>query len=164
MKMAAIGGSGLIGMEPEKTRTISLVVRIMAAVNGGFLLANGLFMLTAPMTWYYLVPGVTDTGFFNQHFIRDIGIIQIFLGAAFGIGVIRPAHRFELWAGASLWLVAHAVFHLWEVAVGICAPSAIARDFPAVTLPALIGVAITVWAWWTRRGPASGPQPLEVHP
>ena len=78
----------------------------MAAVNGGFLLANGVFMLTAPMTWYYLVPGVTDTGFFNQHFIRDIGIIQIFLGAAFGIGVIRPAHRFELWAGASLWLVA----------------------------------------------------------
>jgi hypothetical protein len=23
---------------------------------------------------------VTDTGFFNQHFIRDIGIIQLFLG------------------------------------------------------------------------------------
>ena len=122
MKMAANGGNGLIGTEPEKTRTISLVVRIMASLNGVFLAANGLFMLVAPMTWYYLVPGVTDTGFFNQHFIRDIGIVQIFLGAAFGIGVIRPAHRFELWASASLWLVAHAVFHLWEVAVGICAP------------------------------------------
>ena len=44
--------------------------------------------------------------FFNQHFIRDIGMIQIFLGAAFGIGIIRPAVRFELWAAATVWLIA----------------------------------------------------------
>ena len=42
-----------------------------------------------------------------------------------------------------MWLIAHAVFHLWEVAVGICSPSAIPRDFPAVTLPAIIGVVLT---------------------
>ena len=46
-----------------------------------------------------------------------------------------------------MWLIAHAVFHLWEVAVGICSPSVIVRDFPAVTLPALIGIALTAWAW-----------------
>jgi hypothetical protein len=32
------------------------------------------------------------------------------------------------------------------VAVGICGPSELARDFPAVTLPAIIGLAITAWA------------------
>jgi hypothetical protein len=133
----------------EKNRAISIVVLIMVAFNGLFLFGNGLFMLVAPMAWYYFVPGVTDTGFFNQHFIRDIGIIQMFLGAAFGIGMIRPARRFELWAAATSWLIAHAVFHLWEVAVGICSPSVIPRDFPAVTLPALIGVALTAWAWRT---------------
>jgi hypothetical protein len=42
--------------------------------------------------------------------------------------------------------MAHAVFHRWEVAVGICPPSAIPRDFPAVTLPAIIGVVLTPWA------------------
>jgi hypothetical protein len=89
---------------------------------------------------------VTDTGFFNQHFIRDIGIIQLFLGVAFGVGMIRPERRVVLWAAATLWLIAHAVFHLWEVAVGICSPSVILRDFPAVTLPAIIGVALTLWA------------------
>ena len=80
-----------------------------------------------------LVPGVTDTGFFNQHFIRDIGIIQLFLGVAFVVGLLRPERRIGLWAAATLWLSAHALFHLWEVAVGICAPSVIPRDFPAVT-------------------------------
>jgi hypothetical protein len=65
----------------------------------------------------------TSTGFFNQHFIRDIGLIQMFLGAAFGIGMVRPACRFELWAAATSWLIAHAVFHLWEVAVGCGASS-----------------------------------------
>ncbi len=58
----------------------------MVAFNGIFLSANGLFMLVAPLAWYELVPGVTDTGFFNQHFIRDIGIIQLFIGVAFGSG------------------------------------------------------------------------------
>jgi len=130
----------------EGNSAVSILVFIMAAFNGIFLSVNGLFMLIAPSVWYEFIPGVTDTGFFNQHFIRDIGIIQLFLGVAFGIGMIRPERRVGLWAAATLWLIAHAVFHLWEVAVGICSPSVILRDFPAVTLPAIIGVALTLWA------------------
>lgn len=130
----------------EDNRAVLAAVLIMVAFNGLFLSANGIFMLVAPLTWYELVPGVTDTGFFNQHFVRDIGIIQLFLGVAFIIGLLRPERRIGLWAAATLWLIAHALFHLWEVAVGICAPSVIPRDFPAVTLPALIGIALTLWA------------------
>jgi hypothetical protein len=130
----------------ESNRAVLIVVFVVAAFNGIFLSVNGLFMLVAPMAWYEFVPGVTDTGFFNQHFIRDIGIIQLFLGLAFGIGMIRPEHRIGMWAAATLWLTAHAVFHLSEVAVGICSPSVIPRDFPAVTLPAIIGAVLTYWA------------------
>ncbi|TWT02597.1 hypothetical protein [Reyranella sp. CPCC 100927] len=118
----------------------------MVAFNGIFLSANGLFMLVAPETWYYAVPGVTETGFYNQHFIRDIGIIQLFLSVAFGIGMFRSERRIGLWAAATLWLSAHAVFHLWEVAVGICSPSAILRDFAGVSLPAIFGAMLTLWA------------------
>ena len=100
-----------------------VVVCIMVAFNGIFLSVNGLFMLVAPLVWYDVVPGVSDTGFFNQHFIRNIGMIQLFLGVAFGLGMLRPERRIGLWAAATLWLIAHAVFHLWEVAVGICSPS-----------------------------------------
>jgi uncharacterized protein YjeT (DUF2065 family) len=123
-----------------------IAVFIMVAFNGLFLSLNGLFMLVAPQVWYDLVPGVTDTGFFNQHFIRDIGLIQLFLGVAFAVGMIRPERRIGLWVAATLWLSAHALFHLWEVAVGICGPSAIVRDFPAVSLPAIFGAALTLWA------------------
>jgi uncharacterized protein YjeT (DUF2065 family) len=130
----------------EENRALSIVVFIMVAFNGLFLSLNGLFMLVAPAVWYDFVPGVTDTGFYNQHFIRDIGLIQLFLGVAFGVGMIRPERRIGLWAAATLWLCAHAVFHLWEVAVGICSPSVIPRDFPAVTLPAILGAALTLWA------------------
>ncbi|MGD1879015.1 MAG: hypothetical protein ACFB13_16120 [Kiloniellaceae bacterium] len=129
-----------------ESRTMLAGVLLMTAFNGLFLSLNGLFMLAAPLTWYELVPGVTDTGFFNQHFVRDIGIVQLFLGIAFIAGLMKPERRIGLWAAATLWLSAHALFHFWEVAVGICAASAIPRDFPAVTLPALIGIALTLWA------------------
>jgi hypothetical protein len=127
----------------KENRALLIAVFIMVMFNGLFLSANGLFMLIAPAVWYEFVPGATDTGFFNQHFIRDIGIIQLFLGVAFGIGMIRQELRVVLWAAATLWLSAHAVFHLWEVAVGICSPSVIPRDFPAVTLPAIIKGALS---------------------
>ena len=136
----------------EENRAMLIAVFIMVAFNGLFLSLNGLFMLVAPAVWYEFVPGVTDTGFYNQHFIRDIGIIQLFLGLAFGIGMFRPERRIGLWAAATLWLSAHAVFHLWEVAVGICSPSVILRDFPAVSLPAIIGAMLTLWA--IRHGQA----------
>jgi hypothetical protein len=135
----------------DDARAMTVAAFAMAALNAVFLSLNGLFMLVAPLTWYDFVPGVTDTGFFNQHFIRDIGIIQLFLGVAFAVGMIRPDRRIGLWAAATLWLIAHALFHFWEVAVGICAPSVLARDFPAVTLPAIIGIVLTVWAAHQRR-------------
>jgi hypothetical protein len=123
-----------------------IAIIALLALNGIFLSANGLFMLVAPQVWYDFVPGVTDTGFFNQHFIRDIGIIQLFIGVAFVIGMIRPERRIGLWTAATLWLAAHAAFHVWEVAVGICSPSVLLRDFPAVSLPAIVGAALTLWA------------------
>lgn len=130
---------------------LPLGILLFVGLNGLFLTVNGLFMLAVPKLWYELVPGVTDTGFFNQHFVRDIGMVQLYLGVAFLVGLFQPRLRVALWAGATLWLIAHACFHFWEVAVGICAPNALLRDFPAVTLPAIVGIVVTVWAWQTRR-------------
>jgi hypothetical protein len=109
-------------------------------------LANGTYMLVSPVGWYFAVPGVTTTGPFNQHFLRDIGLIFLFIAGAFLIGAARARYRVALWGAASLWLAGHALFHVWEVLVGICGPSALARDFLAVSLPALLGIAVTAWA------------------
>lgn len=123
----------------------------LAVALGGAAIANGIYMLLAPESWYFSVPGVTTTGPFNQHFVRDIGLIFLLLGAAFLLGAARPEARVVSWGAASIWLAGHALFHFWEVAVGICGPSALARDFPAVTLPAVIGLAITACAMADAR-------------
>lgn len=125
-----------------------------ASTMGVAAVANGLFMLASPEGWYFAVPGVTTTGPFNQHFIRDIGLIFLFIGPAFLVGAVLPHYRVVLWAVSTLWLSGHALFHFWEVAVGICGPSVLVRDFPAVTLPAIIGAALTFWA--IAEGRAAG--------
>lgn len=119
----------------------ALGVAIVLGIGG---IVNGIFMLVAPANWYFAVPGVTSTGPFNQHFVRDIGLVFMGVGAAFLLGAARPIYRTLAWGAAAIWLSGHALFHFWEVAVGICGPSALARDFPAVTLPALLAVAITL--------------------
>lgn len=123
----------------------------LAALLAVFLLANGTFMVVAPEAWYWAVPGVPDRGPFNQHFVRDIGIIYLLMGVGFAGGIAWRDHRTILWAAASTWLIGHAIFHVWEVVVGICSPSALIQDFVGVILVALLAAAL---AFWSRRGHA----------
>ncbi|SFT27569.1 hypothetical protein [Methylobacterium sp. yr668] len=125
---------------------MSHFIPVLAGLLGVGLTGNGIFMLASPETWYFAVPGVTSTGPFNQHFLRDIGLIFVLIGTGFLYGAARPDSRALLWSMAAIWLSGHALFHFWEVAVGICGPEVLPRDFPAVTLPALIAVALSVWS------------------
>lgn len=134
-------------------RQVALATAVVLGFAAG---ANGAFMLVSPQNWYFAVPGVTTTGPFNQHFLRDIGLIFVFVGAALLCGAAMPRHRILLWTAPALWLSGHALFHFWEVAVGICGASALVRDFPAVTLPALLTAVLALWA--LRGGEAHLPQ------
>jgi hypothetical protein len=132
-----------------------------AVVLGVAAIFNGVYMLIAPESWYFAVPGVTTTGPFNQHFVRDIGLIFLLLGGAFLIGAAQPHLRVPLWGAAAIWLSGHALFHFWEVAVGICSADVIPRDFPAVTLPAIIALLLTAWAIAQPRSGTLRPQELQ---
>jgi len=132
-----------------KTTCLSLAVVLGIAAE-----ANGLFMLISPQGWYLTIPGVPMSGPFNQHFVRDIGLVFLLLGAGFLIGVVRPGVRATVWATATIWLTGHALFHLWQVVVGISPLSDIQQDFMAVSLPALIGLGLT---WWAFARPAAAP-------
>lgn len=114
----------------------------IAILLGIAMLGNGTFMIVAPESWYWLVPGVPDRGPFNQHFIRDVGFIYALIGTAFCYGAAYPQHRLLLWLLPTAWLTAHAAFHVWEVIVGICGPEALIVDFAGVTLPALLGMGL----------------------
>jgi hypothetical protein len=134
-------------------KTIGLGGRValgLGVLLGLGMFANGVVMLWDPYAWYGAVPGVPQTGPFNQHFIRDIGIMYLLIGAAYAGGVLS-VHRTALWTAATLWLGAHALFHFWEVAVGICGTDALARDFTGVTLPPLLGAALIAWSLTAGR-------------
>ncbi|MCK0530785.1 hypothetical protein [Sphingobium agri] len=133
----------------------------LAAALGSGAAVNGVFMLISPANWYFAVPGVTTTGPFNQHFVRDIGLIFLLVAVAMLTGVVRPAARLPLWSAAALWLAGHALFHFWEVAVGICGTGALARDFPAVTLPAILTTALALWAWRDTARESRRPHSVE---
>lgn len=112
----------------------------IALLLGLAALGNGVFMTIDPEAWYWLVPGVPDRGPFNQHFLRDIGMIYMLIGAAFIWGAMYATHRRVLWMMPTAWLASHAIFHFWEVWVGICGPEFLVIDFGSVTLPALLGL------------------------
>jgi hypothetical protein len=131
--------------ELARTRTTAGALSAALAIGVGLLaVGNGLVMLVAPKTWFWSVDGVPLTGGYNAHFVRDIGMVYLLTGAAMFAGLARPAQRALLWGAAAAWLMSHALFHLWEVAAGICGPEAIARDFLGVTLPGLVATGLTL--------------------
>lgn len=113
---------------------------------------NGLVMLAAGRWWYGAVPGVTGTGPFNPHFVKDIGAAYLVAGAAFAWLALRksPAARGAAAAGAA-FLALHAGIHL---ATAIGAPMGLAdlaRDFPGVILPAVVAVWIVAAPYQPRE-------------
>jgi hypothetical protein len=122
--------------------------RGVAALIALALGANGLVMLVAGRWWYGAVPGVTETGPFNPHFVKDIGAAYAVVGVAFAWLALRPS-RTAIGAGAAatLFLALHALIHLTD-AIGAPAGLAdLARDFPAVILPALVAI----WIVWPLK-------------
>lgn len=122
-----------------------------AVVVGAGAAINGLLMIMLPPGCYVELPCLTTTGTLNRQFLRDVGILFLFVGDAFLVGATRPACRVPLWGAASLWLGGNALIHLCEVVAGVCDPWILVRDIPTVTLPAAIGGALTLWAVRDRR-------------
>jgi hypothetical protein len=101
--------------------------------------ANALWMLGGPMHWYAELPAaVPDTGPFNPHFVRDIGCAFL----TCGVGLIWAArslrYRLPLSVIATLFLLSHALLHIYDTAVGNLPHSHWKLDFAGVYLPAII--------------------------
>ena len=85
--------------------------RSLAAILAIPTLVNGLVMLVAGPFWYASVPGVTDTGPFNPHFVQDIGLAFLASGLALAARSWQPRYWPAAVAGAG-FLAAHALLHL----------------------------------------------------
>ena len=120
---------------------------LAAWIVGLGLAANGLIMLGFPADWYAFVPGVTETGSFNPHFVRDIGAAYAVAGAALVWFALARNARPAAQAGAA-FLVLHALVHLWDAAAGREHVHQLLVDLPSVFLPP----ALAIWIAWTPAG------------
>jgi hypothetical protein len=123
-------------------------------VIGGVSIVNALWMLVGPMHWYTDLPTTAPhTGPFNPHFVRDIGCAFLTVGIAL-VWAARASHfRVPLAATAALFLVFHALLHIWDTGTGALDVHHFWLDLPGVYLPAVL----TGWAAFTlaRRGRAA---------
>lgn len=111
-------------------------------------LGNGLVMLAVPYPWYLTIPGVIQTGAFNDHFVRDIGATYLACGVGTLLGVIDPRRHAGAVAVAAAFQGLHAAIHLITPFCGSGPPwSLLARDFPGVFLPTLLTVWLAVAAF-----------------
>lgn len=114
------------------------------------LAGNGLLMLAVPETWYHLIPTVPFTGPFNSHFVRDIGCAYLVCGLAF-FWLLRDAQARPAAVIASVFLLLHALTHIWDGIAGRETIEHLISDIPAVfVLPAL-----ALWlSFWPRKDAA----------
>lgn len=108
-------------------------------------LANGLWMLANPAHWYATLPAaVPDFGPLNEHFVRDIGSTFAMLGIALVWGAFQRGVRLPVLALVTLFNALHALVHVWDTSRGLVGPEHWSIDFPAVYLPTLVLVGLTI--------------------
>lgn len=109
------------------------IAAVLAAVN----VLNGLVMLFAGLVWWSAVPGVSETGPYNPHFVQDVGAAFLAAGLALGARAWRTRYWPAAVAGAA-FLVAHALLHLVMIVTGHDHHAA--TNLAVVVLPAALAL------------------------
>lgn len=119
---------------------------ILAVVSAG----NGLWMLAHAWSWFRWIPGVSDTGEPNAHFIHDVGIVYLLCAAGFVWCMRRPARGYPLFVGITLFFSGHALGHVAEILAGQLPSSHWLIDLPLVFAPALLLIVLACPPVWRR--------------
>ncbi len=119
------------------------VFRVVASLHA----VLALWMLADPSGWFVAIPGVVDTGSYNHHLVRDVGIAYLTVAGGFAFAAAWPGVAFPVLLVVSIWFVGHAVTHVADIFSGALPMSHILMDVPGVFLPAILSVLL---AFWTR--------------
>ena len=114
--------------------------------------ANGLWMLLAPQSWYqYLPASVPDTGPLNVHFVRDIGAAFSTVGVACCVAARQPRWQRGVLAMVTVFYVLHAIVHVTDMLGGRLHHEHWLIDLPSVFLPAIVLLGLCLPRWWRAR-------------
>lgn len=125
------------------------------AVSGAGALANAAWMLLDSGGWFEAV--AHDTGALNLHLLRDVAFAYAAVGVAVLWAALVPGVRGPLASVAAVFLGAHALGHVYEIAAGQLPFHHWWLDGPGVFLPALLVGGVAVASLRRRAAPAARP-------
>ena len=100
-----------------------------------YYLITGLYIAVLPLVFYETGPGVSDTGPYNMHFLRDVGFA--FTVSALGIAYGLKRKLKPLVVFGTAWLAMHGLFHLILWFMHPSSEGAV-NDLVLVVLPAAV--------------------------
>jgi hypothetical protein len=95
---------------------------------------------------------VPHTGPFNQHFVRDLGVVFLIVGLAFGWSALNVDRSRLVHLALTAFLTGHALIHLADIVAGRLPHSHWAIDMPGVFVPALLMIVLAVPSVRRRLG------------
>lgn len=133
---------------------MDLSMRILLYLFSAVLWANGIAMLIAGAWWYETVPGVMQTGPYNPHFVRDIGMAYLSCAMALIWWGLEPVRGRSAAIMAAVFLALHAGIHLFDSSCASSIFEDLKRDFAGVYLPPILMVAL-IWHQTHNRSVSS---------
>ena len=119
--------------------------RILSGGLAVVLGVNALAMLLASFWWYNAVPGVTATGAYNPHFVRDIGAAYLVAAGGLGWFAWRPVQGWPALVAAAAFLVLHAFIHVFDASCSSDPLGSLIRDLPGVYLLAGLAAGLAIF-------------------
>jgi len=126
-----------------------MLLKAFYLVGAAFSLANGVWMIFSPYSWYVNLPGaVPDTGPFNPHLVRDLGVVFVvsalgFAWCAFNLARCLPVH-----IGLTAFFTGHALLHVVDILTGRLPLYHWWMDAPFVFVPAVVLILIALRPNW----------------
>ena len=121
---------------------------IVFVILGALAIANGGWMVLHAPTWFDSVPGVTDTGPYNGHLVRDVGLAYLVSGIGFVWCAFNLRRCWPVIVAEAMWATGHAALHVADMITRRMSLSHAIIDAPGVLLPGLaLGVLALPKVW-----------------
>ena len=128
-------------MKSDAPKWIVVVLWIIAAMD----IVNGIEMFFLPSAWFFrLVPGVTETGPFNEHLVIDGGTFFLAVGIGLVAAALNPRRNAIAVVIAAIAGVMHSILHLYSHAAGLLSSKHLITEVLGIYVPAIVLIVIAV--------------------
>lgn len=139
--------NGTIGSTQDTLHPlVRVALWLLALVSAG----NALWMLAHAWSWFQWIPGVTDTGEANAHFIHDVGIVYLICALGFVWCIRNPIRGYPVMVGIALFFAGHALGHVIEIIIGQLPHSHWLIDLPLIFAPGVFLAVLVLPPIWQR--------------